>query len=133
MIRAASNALLLIFRSLFEFVRPALIATIVVVFGIALIVGIGGLVVDNWGGIVCWANDETGNLGRICALHKVSQSKNYEDSDVIEVTGIAEISENVKRVEFKWRYKPTAENPNPQQAEGAITFRKYDDGWRPEE
>lgn len=66
-------------------------------------------------------------------MHKLAQSKDYEGAQITEVTGIAEISDNLKRVEFKWRLKPTPQNPNPQSADGVLTFRKYDDGWRPEE
>ena len=133
MIRAASNALVVIFRAIFEFVKPALIATLVVVLGVALIVGVGELIEGNWGDIVCWVNDETGSLGRTCALNKIAKSKDYEGAEVIEVTGIAEMTNNVKRVEFKWRVKPNAQNPNPQAVDGTLTFRKYDDGWRPAE
>lgn len=71
-----------------------------------------------------------GTLGRTCALHKISESNDFKEAEVTEVTGIGEVGQNIKRVEFKWRLKPSPQNPNPPTADGAVIFRKYDDGWR---
>ena len=121
-----SKPLALIVRAVVRFVRPALVATLVVVVGAVLV----GTVSENWGDIVCWANDETGSLTRTCALHKIVNQAGYGDAYVVEITGIADMSENVKRVEFKWRPKPDAQSPSPQSSNGYVTFRKCDDGWR---
>ena len=75
-------------------------------------------------------NDETGSLSRTCAQNKIAESGDYKGAEITEVTGIAQINENLKQVEFKWRVKPTNENPNPQSVDSEVTFRKYDDGWR---
>jgi hypothetical protein len=84
-----------------------------------------------WPPVVCWANDESRSLSRTCAAYKISRSSEYEGEEVIEVTGIADMSENVKKVEFRWRLKPDAGTLNAQAVDASMTFRRYDDGWRP--
>jgi hypothetical protein len=104
------------------------------VFAAIVVVIVAGLLIagvqQNWASIVCWINDESGSLSRTCAQQKVGESGEYADAEIMEVTGIADINENVKRVEFKWRTKPSSQAPNPKPVDGTMTFRKYDDGWR---
>ncbi len=116
----------LFLRLIGEVVKKALAATIVIVVGGLLVVGIQ----EYWPSIKCWIDDESGSLSRTCALHKVTESSGYEGAEVVEITGIADMSDNVKRVEFTWRLKPNDPNPDPQETKGTMTFRKYDDGWR---
>jgi hypothetical protein len=71
-------------------------------------------------------------LPRQLATHKISSQPYYDGAEIVEVTGIADMSENLKRVEFKWRLRPSTQNPRPQSADASMIFRKYDDGWRPE-
>ncbi len=116
-------------KDLGKMLRQLLTLLLVLFVGGAIVVGIQ----SNWGTIMCWFNDETGSLGRTCAEQKISESKQFEGTEVVEITGIAGISDNVKQVEFNWRLKPTSQNPNPQSVPGTVRFRKYDDGWRVEE
>jgi|ERR1022692_2356502 hypothetical protein len=120
--------LALIVNAIVRFVQPAVVATLVIVVGAALV----GALIEHWGATVCWVNDATGILNRTCAIHKIGSQPSFNGAEIVEVTGIADVGGSVKRVEFKWRLKPSAQNPNPQPTGGSVTFRKYDDGWRPE-
>jgi hypothetical protein len=111
-----------------RFLRP-IVHTIVVVFrGWVLLFALS----ENWGTIVCWLNDETGSLSRTCALHKIVARRGFGDAYVVSITGIANVSENVKRVEFEWHAKDASQSPSPSSVSDEIVFRRYDDGWRPE-
>jgi len=55
----------------------------------------------------------------------------YDTAETVEVTGIANMSENVKRVEFKWWPKPDLDGSRQEAIDASMTFRRYDDGWRP--
>jgi hypothetical protein len=116
----------IITKAIMRFVTPALGVTLAIVLVAALVSGVS----ENWGSVVCWRNDQTGSLSRTCAAHKIIELGSYNGAEIVDVTGIADISENVKKVEYKWRMKPSKENQNPQSVDAAVSFRKYDDGWR---
>jgi hypothetical protein len=115
-------------------VKRTLTAILEMALAALMIVG-GGFAITGakkaWPPFVCWANDESGSLSRTCAALKISHSTEYDSVEIVEVTGIANMSQNVKKVEFKWRPKPGLDGPRPGATEASMTFRKYDDGWRP--
>jgi hypothetical protein len=111
-----------------RFLRPAVYLTGLVIFAAFIF----AMVSENRGSIACLLSDNTGSLSRACALHKITTQAGYGNGYVVEITGIADITENVKRVEFDWQTKPDGQNPNRRASKAYMTFRKYDDGWRPE-
>lgn len=99
-------------------------------FVLVLCAGLVSFLWDARGPIACWMDDEIGSLGRTCAQQKIQGSSEYDRFEIVEVTGITNLSENEKRVEFIFRPKPTVQNPRPQPSATWTKFRKYDDGWR---
>lgn len=121
--------LALMANAFWQSARPAVLTTLALIVCVVIVSEVS----ENWGAIVCWTNDETGSLGRTCAMHKIASLPGYDGVVLVEVTGIADIGYNLKRVEFRWRPTPNGKQRNSQPADGSITFRKYDDGWRPSE